>query len=778
MKSIGTSVPRIEAENKVTGRAKYTADFSSPGMLHAKLLTSTYAHARIISINTEKARSSMGVRAVLTGTDIPIYVGPHIEGRPILAIEKVLYFGEPVVLVVADHEYQAIAACKKIEIEYSALPIVLTATEAQKENATLVHPNLGNYKIDQKVQPEIHTNVANRTKIRKGDMNVGWKQSEVIVEESFSFPQTDHAAMETRCSVAEILPNGEVKILTASQAPFDVQKLIHKHFFVPLEKIQVQVPLVGGGFGGKAAVHLELLAYAASRAVGGRKVKIVNSREEDMITSPTHIGLNAKVKLGSTRSGKLMAAEITLEFIGGAYSDEAVDISKSAGLNCTGPYRIDNVWCDSICLYTNHTYATSFRGYAHTELTFPIERTMDLLAEKLNMDPVSIRLKNAIKPGDSTPSLAELNRSNIGDVSSCLNRVKELIKWDEGQCIKEDQTKVRAKGIVCFWKTSNSPSNASSGAVITFNKDGSLTLSCGVVELGQGTKTTLTQILSERFKMSESKVHTMMEVNTEVNPEHWKTVASSSVFMVGNAVLRAAEDAIQQICRIASIVLRCSPEDIDVAEERAFLKADPQKGVHLRDIVHGYKYKNGNTIGGQIIGRGSYVMRHLTTVDPNTGSGTPGPDWTVGAQAVEVVFDQRTYTYEIKKAISVIDVGKVLNPMGAKGQVMGGMNMGLSFATREAFHYNQNGEVLDIQFRTYKMMRYGENPEYVVEFLETPQTDGPYGARGVGEHGTIGMAPALANALSYAAQVPLNKLPLTPESIWEAKVEGNNHDSV
>ncbi len=765
-------MPRIEAENKVTGRAKYTADFSSPGMLHAKLLTSPCAHARLIRINTEKAKKSEGVRAVLTGSDIPIFVGPHIEARPILAMEKVRYHGEPVALVVADHEYQAITACKRIEVEYESLPVVLTADEAQKEKATLVHPNLESYRIDPKVQPEIHTNVANRTKIRKGDMQAGWELSEVIVEECYSFPQTDHAAMETRCSIAEILPSGEVKILTASQAPFDVQKLIHKHFFVPLEKIHVQVPLVGGGFGGKAAVQLELLAYAASRAVGGRKVKLANSREEDMITSPSHIGLHAKVKLGSTRSGKLMAAEITFEFIGGAYSDEAVDISKSAGLNCTGPYKIDNVWCDSICLYTNHTYATSFRGYAHTELTFPIERTMELLAEKLDMDPVEFRLKNAIRPGDKTPSLAELTRSNIGDLHACLNRAKELIKWDEGQCIKEDGTKVRAKGIACFWKTSNSPTNASAGAVISFNKDGSLNLSCGVVEMGQGTKTVLTQILAERFKMSESKIHPMMEVNTQVNPEHWKTVASSSVFMAGNAVLRAAEDAIQQICRIASIVLRCAPEDIDVAEERAFLKADPQKGVYLKDIVHGYKYMNGNTIGGQIIGRGSYVMRHLTTIDPNTGSGTPGPDWTVGAQAVEVVFDPRTYTYELKKAISVIDVGKVLNPMGAKGQVMGGMSMGLSFATREEFAYNQKGEMLDFQFRTYKVMRYGENPEYVVEFLETPQIDGPYGARGVGEHGTVGVAPALANALSLAAQVPLNKLPLTPESIWEAKRGG------
>ncbi|MBP1934911.1 xanthine dehydrogenase family protein molybdopterin-binding subunit [Ammoniphilus resinae] len=777
MDVIGKSIPRIEAEDKVTGRAKYTADFSSPGMLHAKLLTSPHAHARIVKIDTTEAKKAPGVRAIVTGQDIPIRVGPHIQGRPLLAIEKVRHHGEPVALVVADSEYQAKAACKMIKVEYEAIPMVLSAADALKVNPSLVHPNLASYSKDNKVHPEINTNVANRTKIRKGSMEDGWKQSEIIVESSFFFPQSDHAAMETRCATAEIFPNGVVEILTASQAPYDVKKLIHDHFFVPLEKVHVKVPLVGGGFGGKAAVQLELLAYIASRAVNGKKVKLANSREEDFMTSPTHIGLDAKVKMGATKTGQIMAAEITFYFIGGAYSDEGVDISKAAALNCTGPYKIDNVWCDSLCLFTNHTYATSFRGYAHIELTFPIERTIDLMAQKLQMDPIDFRLKNVIRPGDTTPSCAELTQSNIGDVFQCLNRAKALIHWEEGQKTVVENERIKVKGVSCFWKTSTSSTNASSGAVITFNKDGSINLSCGVVEIGQGTKTTLAQILAQRFKMDMGKIHVMMDVNTEVNPEHWKTVASSSTYMVGNAVLRAAEDAIQQICRLASSVLLCNPEDIDVAEGKAYLKSNPKKSLYLKDLVHGYQYQNGNAIGGQVIGRGSFIMRHLTHIDPSTGKGIPGPSWTVGAQAVEVIFDPKTYTYELKKAVSVIDLGKVLNLMGATGQVMGGMSMGLGFATREGFTYNGEGQVLDTQFRTYKMMRYGEQPEYVVEFIETPQIDGPYGARGVGEHGTIGIAPALANALSLAVEVPLNKLPLTPETIWQTK-RGESNDSL
>ncbi|MDW0116060.1 xanthine dehydrogenase family protein molybdopterin-binding subunit [Sporosarcina thermotolerans] len=758
--------------NKVTGTAHYTGDFTAPGMLYAKVLTSSYAHAKIESICTADAKKCSGVKAVITGQDMPFLTGSIIHDRPILANEKVRYFGEAVAIVVANSEHEAQYACQFIKVKYEPLPVVNSISEALKSTPTLVHERLMEYYQVQQVYPEAKTNIANRTKVRKGNILIGREQSEVMVEAEFSIPQSDHAAMETRAVRAEILPSGEVIIHTSSQAPFKVKQQISKYFSINENEVIVHTPLVGGGFGGKAAVQLELIAFAASKAVEGRLVKLVNSREDDMTTSPVHIGLNAKVKLGSTKEGKLMLAEIMFSFDSGAYVDEASDITKSAALDCTGPYKIDNVWCDSFCVYTNHPYVTSFRGFGHGELTFPIERTMELLAEKLQMDPIELRMKNALKPGDTTPSQTLLTQSNIGNLSKCLDRLKELISWDEGQKVHLSDRLIRTKGISCLWKTSITPTDASSGAIITFNKDGSINLSCGVVEIGQATKTVLAQILAERMKMNTSRIHVMMEVDTQVNPKHWKTVASSSINMVGNAVLKAAEDAIQQLCRIASIVLHCSPEDLDVADERVFLKSNPIQFVHVKDIANGYKYPNGHSIGGLIIGRGSYIMQHLTTINPETGEGQSGPDWTVGAQAVEVEFDTKTYMYKIIKAISVIDIGKVLNPKGARGQVTGAMSMGLSWASREAFSFNEFGILQNNQFRTYKVFRYGENPEYVVEFIESPQLNAPYGARGCGEHGLIGMPAALANSLSKAADIPLNQLPLVPEEIWKRKREG------
>jgi CO/xanthine dehydrogenase Mo-binding subunit len=769
---IGKSVPRKESLDKVTGAARYTDDYDIPGLLHARMVTSPYAHAKIKSIEYANALKASGVRAVLTGQYFPQLIGSTIVDRPPIAIDKVRYNGEPVAVVVADSEAEAEKAVQSIKVEYEALPVVNSPREAIRKDAPLVHEKLGEYKIIDEAFPEANTNIANRTKIRKGDIKKGWSKSEVTVEASFSFPPSDHAAMETRCVRAEILPEGKVIIYSASQAPFVIKKLISYFFKVDPGKVIVNVPLVGGAYGGKTAVQLEFIAYLCSKAVGGRQVKLTNTREEDLITSPVHIGLDAKIKLGCTKAGKLTAAEITYLFDGGAYSDRAVIISKAAGVDCTGPYNIENVWCDSLCLYTNHPYASAFRGFGHPELTFPIERTMDILANKLGMDPLELRLRNAIIPGDTSPTQTLLNRSNLGNLPKCIQRLAELIHWEEGKLVETQAGKVRAKGISCFWKNSNTALNAGGGAILTFNPDGSINLICGAVELGQGTKTGLAQILAEKMKMDVDQIHVVMEVNTQTAPDHWKTAASRSILLVGRAVLRAAEDAINQLSRIAAIALRCSPDELEVGGGRVFLRDNPEMGIEINKIAFGYTYPNGNSVGGQVIGRGSYVLKHLTIMDPETGKGNPGPEWTVGAAAVEVEFDKKEYTYEIIKAACVVDAGKVINAEAAKGQISGGMNLGLSFASRESFLFTDKGIIQNKQLRTYKILRFGENPEYLVDFIETPQIDAPYGARGIGEYGVIGMPAALANSLSNAAQVPLNQLPLIPEFIWKTKEGG------
>ncbi|MED3564171.1 xanthine dehydrogenase family protein molybdopterin-binding subunit [Bacillus xiapuensis] len=769
MEVIGKSVIRKEAQDKVTGRAQYTNDHQSVKMLSCKMVISPYGHARIVSIDTTEAEKVPGVRAVVKGSsDLPL-IGEGVRDRPPIAYERVRYHGEPVVLVVADTPSQAKKAADRVKVQYELLPVVNSPKQAFQKNAPLLHPRLGEYKKDEVSFPVPGTNIATHYKMRKGNMEKGWAESETTVEASFSFTPSDHVAMETRCAICEIVPDGNINITTSSQAPFMVKRLISDYFGEDMGKVVVHTPLVGGAYGGKAPVQLEVFAYLASKAVGGRPVKLLNDREEDIITSPCHIGLDAKVKIGADSSGKIKVMEIGYWWDGGAYSDKAIDVSRSGAVDCTGPYNVENLWCDSYCMYTNHPYASPFRGFSHSELSFAIERTMDLLAQKLGIDPLELRYKNAIKPGDTTPSRVLLNKSNVGNLQKCIERLREIFNWDEGPIKEINERYVRVKGVSCSWKTSTVDSDAPSGAIITFNKDGSVNLMSGVVEIGTGTKTILAQILAERLKMDVDKVHVRMEVDTQTTPEHWKTVASRGTFMGGRAVLEAADDVIGQLKEVAACVLRAPKEDLEVANSRVFLHDDPSIGLDFKDVGYGYKYPYGNAIGGQIIGKGNYVLRHLTTIDRETGAGKPGPEWTVAAYGVEVEFDRRDYTYRLVKAATVVDLGKVMNEKAAEGQVMGAMSMGLAFAGRETFYFDELGRVLNPQLRTYRPLHYGENPEFLVGFVETPQLDGPYGARGVGEHGLMGMPGALGNALSIAAGVSLHHLPLIPELIWKTK---------
>ena len=766
---IGVTVIRKEANDKVTGCAKYTDDFHSVGTLTARIVTSTCAHGKIIKIDSGSAAALPGVRAILTGVDSPM-AGSLLEDRPPLARGKVRYYGEPVAIVVADNEKTAAQAAFLIQVAYEPLPVLNSPSEALRPGATLVHENLGSYKkMVTDIYPEPGTNICDRKQIRKGDVQQGFAESAVVVEGHFTLPQSDHIAMETRAVQAKIDADGTVFIRSSSQSPHGVKKQVSTVFGLDEGKVVVEVPFVGGGFGGKAPIQLELLAYMASHAVGGREVRILNSRENDMVTSPCRLGLEATIKMGADKDGMIKAIQMTYLVDTGAYADIGPRLAKAIAVDCTGPYHIENVWCDALCVYTNHPYVTSFRGFGHASYTFCVERMIDKLSRRLQMDPALIREKNALQPGMLTPTQVKVTASNFGNLTACITQLKEMIRWSEGERLEIGGGKIRAKGLACFWKTSDSPTDAVSGVFLTFNEDGSINLNCGCVEYGPAMKTTLAQILSEKLKMDIDRIFVNMDVNTKYSPKHWKTVASMTTYLAGNAVLRAAEDLIRQLKSLAAVALRCPPENLEVADEMVYEKSDPTLYLKFKDLVHGYKYQNGNAVEGQILGRGSFIMSGLTPMDQETGIGKAGPYWTVGAQAVEVEFDKREYTYRLVKAATVMDAGRVLNPAMADAVVKGGMCMGLGLGSRECFQYDQNGKVLSTSLRTYKVMHFGETPEYLVGFVETPQLDSPYAARGIAEHGIIGMPAALGNALSLAAGVELDELPLVPETIWRIK---------
>ncbi|OHD21200.1 MAG: aldehyde oxidase [Spirochaetes bacterium GWB1_59_5] len=763
---LGSSPERIDASAKTCGTTRYTDDKIRPGTLHAAVLYSPHAHARIVAVDCQAAAAVPGVRGVFTGADWPeVLIGLYLGDKPPLARDRVRYHGEPVAVAVADDEAAALAAIRLVKAEFLPLPALGNPRAALEPDAPILHPGLGSYRRISAILPEPGSNVANRTRIRKGDPTAAFAAAAVVVEGWFSFPPGDHVAMEPRVAVAEYGLDGRLRVTSSTQSPFGVRTLLSKGLGLPERDIEVLAPPVGGGFGGKAGIQLEPLACLLALRFPGRPVRLANTREADMLSSPGRPGLQSRVKLAARADGTLEAADMELLFDSGAYADYAVNVSRAAGVACTGPYNIPNVKADTVCVYTNHPFATAYRGFGHIELSYATERAMDLLADRLGMDPAELRLKNAIRPGDTTPTGALLD-PNTGNLPACIARVKERLVWDAGRRIVMPDGKVRAKGLACFWKAPAIPTFTDAGAILQFAEDGSASLATGVVEIGQGTFEGLRLIVAEALGMDPTMVRVIPEVDTDTSPHDWTTAASRSLFMAGRAALDAVADAVVQIKRTASAPLRCPEEDLEVHGGRVFIRDDPEQGLSLSQVVLGYVYPNGNAIGGPVIGRGKYIARLLSNMDPASGEGRPGLEWTLGAEGVEVEFDPDDGNLRVLRSACAMDVGRVIHPALARGQVVGAMGMGMGYATREAFTFDSQEGVQNGSLRDYKVLRYGEEPEYFVDFVETPQGDGPFGARGLGEQGIIGMPGALAQAASLAAGIQLCELPLTPEYLW------------
>lgn len=775
--AIGKSIQRKDAWEKVTGKAIYTADLPTTGVLSARLLTSTHAHARILNIDCSAALAVKGVKTVLTGVDCPELFGPLMQDRPALARNVVRYSGEPVAIVVANDEAGAEQAVRLIEVEYEPLSLVLTPTEALAEKATLVHSRPNAYrKVMSDIYPEEGSNVASRYRIRKGNPKEAFKYCDKIVEQRFFLPPSDHLAMEVRTARAEIFHEGNVLITTSSQAPYSVRTQISDAFLIPSGKVQVRVPYVGGGFGGKAPVFLELLAFYASRSVGGKPVQLSIPREQDMASAPCRMGLEADVKLGADKYGIIKAAELTYLLDCGAYADISPYMSKAIAVDCTGPYNIENLSCDSLCVYTNHSYASSFRGFSHESFSFCIERVLDMLARKCAVDPLELRIQNAIRPGNMTPSQVVCTPQLIGDLPKCLETIKELGEWDGGKPVTIKPDTVRAKGVACFWKTENPPTDAISGSLITFNPDGSLNLHTGVVEIGANEQTHLSQMLAEKLKIDAGQVHIISSVDTRSSPEHWKTVASLTEHMAGFAVVRAADDLLVQLRSNGSQALGCPVGEIEISHGRVYSRKNPEHFIAFKDIVNGYKSDTGESVGEPVLGRGGFMLKGLSLLNTETGEGKPGPEWTLGAQVVEVEADLKDFSYRILNASTVIDIGSVINPESMRAMLSGGMAMGISLSSREHFTYDKRGIPMLPNLRSYKLLHIGQEPDYRVGFVETPGK-APFGVRPYAEHGIIGIPAALGNALSAAFGKQLSRLPLTPEAIWRTPNQ-ENYDTV
>lgn len=773
-KYIGAAIPRIDGVEKVTGEAQYVHDMKFPGMLYAKLKTSPYAHALIKSINTSKAKNLPGVRAILTGNDASQKLGIYMVDKPILAVSKVRYYGEAVAAVAAVDIDTAARAVELIEVEYEPLPVVQDVEEAIKEGATLIHEDMAENKwIENVFFPEIGTNIANHFQVRKGNVDEAFSRADVILENKFYQPQVLHVPLETHAVIAKWGSGDKIKIWTSAQSPFAVRDLFSAAFSIPRQNIEVVVPCVGGGFGGKAGIHLEPLVGLLSKASNGRPVKLVASREEEVSTLPCRQGLLAKIKTGVTKEGKIVAEQVEYLWDAGAYADYGVNIGRASGYSGCGPYEIDNVKLDSYTIYTNHVFGTAYRGFGHAEFFWAIERQRDLLAKELNMDPYEFRMKNLLRPGSRTIT-GELITENYGRVDKCLevvaDRINLKVKKTQVEIEREKVTgKYRGKGIAVLHKAPAMPSSTSTAAIIQMNEDGSVRFNVSGVDYGQGTYTTLSQIIADKLHLPIEKVHCTYESNTDTGPYDWQTVASRMLILVGNAVVDACDDLVNQIFEMGCIALRAARHDLALGEECIYVKQHPEHSLPYSKIAIGYSYENGNSIGGPLIGRGKAIAQGLNYLDQHTGQGLPALDWTYGAHGVEIEIDSHTGNIEILKLVSAFDVGKVMNKLLIEGQAVGGIIQGLGTALSESLVYNEEGRLLSRNFVDYKILTMQDLPDDIeVHFIETPQLDGPFGARGCAEHPMISITSAIGNAVADATGAEIFEVPLNPEKVYMA----------
>ncbi|HAP44093.1 MAG: xanthine dehydrogenase [Spirochaetes bacterium GWD1_61_31] len=773
LSQVGHNGKRDDSLEKLTGEATYVSDMTFPGLLHAQLKKSPHARARIVAIDTSRAAALPGVRAIVTGDELDYRLGLYVVDKRILARDEVRHYGEAVVAVAADTIEQARAAVEAIDVQYEVLKPVLHHMDALQPDAPLVHPDLGSYSyMAAAFTPQPGTNIANHTKLRKGDVEKAFAEAEWVVEREYSCPSVQHVPLETHVAIVEWGKGDKVSIWSSAQSPFTVRNLFCHAFGLSHNQVRVQIPYVGGGFGGKAGIGIEPLCAVLSRQAGGRAVKFQASREEEFSLLPCRSALTYRIKTGVDAAGKIVGQHMTMYWDSGAYADYAVNVTRASGFSASGPYEIPNAWLDAYTIYTNKPYGTAYRGFGHVEFHWAVERHMELVAEAIGMDPFLFRLRNALRPGSLTMTGEEIT-AHSGNVLKCLETAAGAIHY--GDLTNEEKARQAAtgwkigKGVAALQKAPAMPPFTATSVILKMNEDGSVLVNLALTDYGQGTYTSIRQIVAERLGFPLHKIKVAFESDTDRDPYDWQTVASKGLLLSGNAAILAAEDLLHKAYAVAAEALHANPCDLGHDGDKVFLKHHPKKSVNFSSMAVGLALPNGNGIGGPLIGVGRYIAQGLTNLNKDNGEGFPAIDWTFGAHGIIVEVNEETGEYHVLKIASVYDVGRAIHPDIVRGQAIGGMLQGLGTAICEGYIYDQQGRLLNPSFTDNKIPTAKDLPlEIECYVVETPQVDGPYGARGVGEHSMISVAPALGNAIQKATGAELMHMPMRSEDVWRA----------
>ena len=774
-KYIGVSVPRVDGVKKVTGAAKYVGDMKWPRMLYAKCVKSPYAHAKIVSIDISAAKALKGVHDVITGDYYTKRGGLYLEDKNFLAVNTVKFYGEPVVAIAAETPEIAEAACDLVKVEYEPLPVINNPMEGMAKDAVLIHPELHTYKVVPIFHPQAHTNISHHHIIRKGDADAAFKYAEehpdeyYITEHEYHVPHVQHTPIENHIAVAQYEPDGKCTVWASCQSPYAVRQALSATFDIPLNKMRIISPYVGGGFGAKAGTTIEGIIIPLAMHSKGRPVMMEYTREEEFVNSYVRQGLYTKIKTAVRKSdGKFLAVQNNFYWDGGAYTEYGVNIVKASGFASTGPYEFDNVKTDAYCVYTNNPVGGPYRGFGMCEIHFGIEQNIDEVAKEIGMDPIEIRRVNGLAPGKSTGT-GEIMKS-CGFLEA-LDQVAEAIQYDKPCDPPSGPHKVRGKGIAGGWKSPSQPTNAGSAAIIRMNEDGTFFLMTSGHDIGQGSDTALTQIAAEVLCCDPSKF-TIRTGDTDHTPYEWQTVASRITYCAGNAIKLAAEDLKEKLLDLAQIKLGYIKRELYLEDGWIINRNHPESRMPMSDLALGLAFEDGSGSGGPAIGVGTFTLPNNINYDPATGySPKPAAFWTTAVAGAEVEVDTETGIIEVKKMVESCDPGHIVNPELYKAQVEGGMMQALGTVLFEELKL-KDGKVLNKSFVDYKIPTIDNAPEtFIAMGVEHPEETGPYGARGIGEPAMVPGAPAIANAIYNATGCRFTEMPITPERMLKALQE-------
>lgn len=774
-KYIGVSVPRVDGVKKVTGAAKYVGDMKWPRMLYAKCVKSPYAHAKILSIDVSAAKALKGVHDVITGDYYTKRGGLYLEDKNFLAVNTVKFCGEPVVAVAAETPEIAEAACELVKVEYEPLPVINNPMEGMAKDAILIHPELHTYKVVPIFHPQAHTNISHHHIIRKGDADAAFKYAEehpdeyYITEHEYHVPHVQHTPIENHIAVAQYEPDGKCTVWASCQSPYAVRQALSASFDIPLNKMRIISPYVGGGFGAKAGTTIEGIIIPLAMHSKGRPVMMEYTREEEFVNSYVRQGLYTKIKTAVRKSdGKFLAVQNDFYWDGGAYTEYGVNIVKASGFASTGPYEFDNVKTDAYCVYTNNPVGGPYRGFGMCEIHFGIEQNIDEVAKEIGMDPIEIRRVNGLAPGKSTGT-GEIMKS-CGFLEA-LDQVAEAIQYDKPCDPPSGPHKVCGKGIAGGWKSPSQPTNAGSAAIIRMNEDGTFFLMTSGHDIGQGSDTALTQIAAEVLCCDPSKF-TIRTGDTDHTPYEWQTVASRITYCAGNAIKLAAEDLKEKLLDLAQIKLGYIKRELYLEDGWIINRNHPESRMPMSDLALGLAFEDGSGYGGPAIGVGTFTLPNNINYDPATGySPKPAAFWTTAVAGAEVEVDTETGIIEVKKMVESCDPGHIVNPELYKAQVEGGMMQALGTVLFEELKL-KDGKVLNKSFVDYKIPTIDNAPEtFIAMGVEHPEETGPYGARGIGEPAMVPGAPAIANAIYNATGCRFTEMPITPERMLKALQE-------